>query len=196
VVETRAPSDEADDTGASQNRRGLTPRLAIAIGVLFFFTGVGILVGLLGEPSKNGGENAFQTVGGATGWASLSIAIGVVFLGWHYTGVPIMNRLGPLRRHRIELHNWISIGALGFALFHGVELMALGDFRGWLSGWIATLLMLVLFVHGWWKYYWVGRWGLRAWRIFHWEIAVAAIAFSLAHWRAIDLGKQALGLSG
>jgi hypothetical protein len=189
------PDVESDATefGASHGQRRLGTRLALAIALLVLASIVAALVGFIGEPAPPGGENEVQELGGGTGWAALVVAIGVVFLGWAYTGVKIFGLIPRLRRHRIEIHNWISIGALGLALFHGIELMALGDFRGWLSGWIATGLMMFLFVHGWWKQYWVGVWGLRMWRLIHWEVALGVIALSLEHWLLIERAKELAG---
>lgn len=170
---------------------GWTKSLVLALAVLFLFTGVALVVGLNNTRAVGSGqESGVQELGGGTGWASLLIAVGVVFLGWHRTGVPLFRLLGDYARWRVDVHNWVAIGALGFALFHTAELVALGDVRGWLSGSVATLLFFLLFVHGWWRAWWVDRFGRRAWRIVHWEMAAASIAFSLLHWALIEAHKE------
>jgi hypothetical protein len=181
------------EEGASHGETRFGRRLGIAASLLLGASIIAAAVGVLGEPAPPGGENEVQELGGGTGWAALVIAFAVVFLGWPLTGVRIFRLMPRLLRHRIEIHNWISIGALGLALFHGIELMALGDFRGWLSGWIATLLIVFLFVHGWWKNYWVGLWGLRMWRLIHWEAALGVLALSLEHFWLIEKGKELAG---
>jgi hypothetical protein len=182
------------DEGASHGRNRFTWRLGLALAIFILASVVAAIIGLVAEPAAEGTENEVQELGGGTGWASLGIAIGVVFLGWAYLGVKILQPFPKwIRGHRIEIHNWISIIALALALFHGIELMGLGDFRGWLSGWIATGLMGFLFVHGWWKRYFVGLWGLKLWRILHWEGALGVIALSLMHWLLIERAKELAG---
>lgn len=171
----------------------MTARLGIAVALLLLAGILGAFVGALGEPAPPGQESEVQELGGGTGWASMVVACAVVFLGWGRTGMAIFSLVPPWRRLRVEIHNWISIGALALALFHGIELMSLGDYRGWLSGWIATLLMLFLFVHGWWKPYWLNRWGLRLWRLLHWEAALGVLLLSLEH---LILIERAKGMAG
>jgi hypothetical protein len=165
------------------------PRLALALGLFLAAVVVGLLVGALGEPAPPGQESEVQELGGGTGWFALVVAFVVVPLGWQYTAVPLFRRLGPLAPYRVEIHNWISIAVVAVALFHGVELMALGDLRGWLSGWLATILMLGLFVHGWWRGFFRSLWGRRMWRVLHWELAVGALALSVEHWWLIEAAK-------
>jgi hypothetical protein len=185
-------SPEPPPMGASHREWRLNTRLALALGIMGVACILAAVIGLLGGPVTVGEETEVQELGGGTGWVALGIMVGVVFQGWARTGSWLMQRTGPLRRHRIEIHNWISIGALGLALFHGIELMALGDFRGWLSGSVATILMIALFVHGWWRQQWIQAFGRRPWRIVHWELAVGAIAFSLLHWLLIEVSRPAV----
>src|SRR5207253_9192642 len=99
-----------------------------------------------------------------------------------------------LRRHRVGVHNWTSIGVLALAAFHTFQFTAYGDFRGWLSGWLANALLVALFVTGWWRAYWVRRWGRGTWRVVHWELALGALALALLHWLVTEHGKELLGI--
>jgi hypothetical protein len=192
-MDAASPDAPMADQGASHGQTRFGKRLGLAVGLLILACIVAAIIGFAGEPAPAGEENEVQELGGGTGWASLVIAIAVVFLGWPYTGVPLFRPIPGLLRHRIEIHNWISIGALGLALFHGIELMALGDYRGWLSGWLATGLMVFLFVHGWWKSVWVNLWGLSLWRLLHWEAALGVLALSLEHFFLIERAKELAG---
>jgi len=173
---------------ATWSLRGRGPTL-VSVGVFLLASALGVVVGLLGEPSSDPTvENEFQELGGGTGWTSLVGMLVVTALGWAAIGTILFRRLGRIRPWRVEIHNWIAIVALGLALFHGLELMALGDFRGYLSGWAAVLLMFLLFIHGWWRSFWVRRYGLRKWRIVHWEVAAGALLFTTLHVVLIDEG--------
>jgi hypothetical protein len=130
-------------------------------------------------------------VGGILGLAANWAMVATFFLGWAWTGIPLMLRW---RASRIDVHNWVSIGILALAAFHTFEFTVFGDFRGWVSGWLANVLLVALFVTGWWRAYWVRRWGRSTWRVVHWELAIGAIAFAMLHWLLIEHGKEAAGV--
>jgi hypothetical protein len=117
--------------------------------------------------------------------------LATLVLGWAWTGVPLMLRW---RRHRVDVHNWVSIGVLALAAAHTAQFMAWGDDRGWLSGWLSNVLLLALFATGWWRAYWVRRWGRATWRVVHWELALGALVLAFMHWALIEHGKTALGI--
>ena len=134
-----------------------------------------------------------QDVGGTLGLVAVWVMLGTLFLGWAWTGVPVLTR--RFVRYRVDVHNWTSIAVLALAGLHTAQFMVWGDFRGWLSGWLCNALLLALFVTGWYRAYWVRRWGRWTWRVVHWELALGALAFGFLHWLVIEHGKEVLGIA-
>jgi len=132
-----------------------------------------------------------QEAGGILGLVATWAMLGTLFLGWAWTGVPLMMRW---RAWRVDVHNWTSLAILALALLHTAQFAAWGDFRGWLSGGLSDLLLLALFVTGWWRSYWVRRWGRSTWRVVHWELALGALALAFLHWLVTEHSKELLGI--
>jgi hypothetical protein len=191
----RAVAEEVEFTEAPERR--VRWKTALAVGLMAAGTVAGALVGMLGPQTPLDARahgttlTDAQEAGGILGLVATWVMVGTFFLGWAWTGVPLMFRL---RRHRVDVHNWVSIGVLALAALHTAQFMAWGDFRGWLSGWLSNLLLLALFVTGWWRAYWVRRWGRSTWRVVHWELALGALALAFLHWLLIEHGKEALGI--
>ncbi|HUR62712.1 MAG TPA: ferric reductase-like transmembrane domain-containing protein [Candidatus Thermoplasmatota archaeon] len=192
---SKAAAEEME-VEVSARRMHWTTILAVGLMVAGCLAGAGIAmvttqtpltVRATGTPLTEG-----QEVGGILGLVATWAMLGTLFLGWAWTGVPLMMRW---KSWRIDVHNWISIGVLAFAGFHTAQFMVYDDYRGWLSGWLSNVLLLALFVTGWWRAYWVRRWGRPTWRWVHWELALGAIAFALMHWFLIEDGKEALGIA-
>jgi hypothetical protein len=175
-------------------------RLGLALGVMGAAIVLGAIVGLTlgpyspGEPESEGAE----FLGGFNGWGAVGVMVGTLFLGWALSGRWLLRPLGDtLRRHRVGLHTWTSMAALGLALVHTVGLVARSDTRAWISGTASLALLLALFVTGWWRTACVRLWGLKTWRWVHWELAVGAILLGLEHWLIIEHGKElALAAAG
>lgn len=169
----------------------------LAVGLVVAGAVAGALLGLLGpqtalEARAHGTPlTDAQEAGGILGLVATWAMLGTLFLGWAWTGVPLMLRL---RRFRVDVHNWASIGVLALAAFHTAQFTAFGDLRGWLSGWLSDLLLAALFVTGWWRAYWVRRWGRATWRVVHWELALGALALAFLHWLVTEHGKELLGI--
>ena len=189
VQETPGPAP-IEETSARRIQWTTVLAVALMVGLCL----AGLAVASLVRPLPLGQENDAQELGGGSGIAA-SVAMGVAFLlGWAWTGTPLLSRLGGLRRHRVDIHNWLSIGILALAGFHTFEFMRWGDFRGWLSGWLANALLLGLFATGWWRAYWIQRWGRATWRVVHWELGLGAIGFAALHWALIEFHKGQMGL--
>jgi hypothetical protein len=172
-------------------------KTALAVGLMVAGAVAGSLVGLLGPQTSLDGrahgipQTDAQEAGGILGLVATWAMLGTLFLGWAWTGVPVMLRW---RAHRVDVHNWVSLGVLALALFHTFEFTLFGDLRGWLSGWLSNLLLFALFATGWWRAYWVRRWGRGTWRVVHWELALGALALAFLHWLLVEHGKEALGI--
>jgi hypothetical protein len=188
-------AEEVEFTEASGRR--LQWKTVLAVGLMVAGVVAGSLAGLLGPQTPLASRATgtpltdAQEVGGIVGLVATWAMVGTLFLGWAWTGVPAMLRY---RRHRVDVHNWVSIGVLALALLHTFQFTAWGDLRGWLSGWLANVLLLALFVTGWWRAHWVRRWGRPTWRVVHWELALGALAFAFLHWLLIEHGKEIAGI--
>jgi hypothetical protein len=127
-----------------------------------------------------------EFLGGGSGWGALGVAAFTLFVGWTWTGIPLMR---GLRRHRVGFHTWTSLVALALALVHGLGLTRGGYTQGSLSGWLSTGMMVGLFVTGWWRAAYVDAWGLKTWRWIHWLLAVGAILIGVEHWALIEMSR-------
>ena len=168
-------------------------RVGLAFGILVVSVVAGVLVGLAAGPWEAGeGESeAAEFLGGFNGIAPLVLGAITLFLGWALSGRWLLKPLGDtLRRHRVGIHTWTSLAALGMVFIHTAGLLAREDTRGWLSGTASLLLFVALFVTGWWRPYYVRAWGLRTWRWVHWELAVGALLLGFEHWILIEHGKE------
>lgn len=188
------PVGHAGVPEAPHGRPDSPVRLAFAFGLIAVAIVGALALGLaLGPRAAGGGESdGREFLGGFNGLGALWIMVGTLFLGWALTGRWALRPFGQLlRRNRVGIHTWTSMAALAMALVHTVGLLATEDTRGWLSGAASTLLLGALFVTGWWRTFWVKRWGLRTWRWVHWELAVGAIALGFEHWLLIEHAKEA-----
>jgi hypothetical protein len=170
-------------------------RLGLALGILVATIILGVVVGLATGPYSTGeGESeGAEFLGGFNGWGALGVMSATLFLGWALSGRWLLRPLGDtLRRHRVGLHTWTSMAALGLAFVHTFGLLARDDTRAWVSGTASLVLMLALFATGWWRTFYVRVWGLRTWRWVHWELAVGAILLGFEHWLIIEHGKELL----
>lgn len=138
-------------------------------------------------------ETDLQYLGGSLGIATFLALLATLLLGWAWTGVPLMGRW---RRHRVEVHNWLSLAILAAAFLHTVQFVAYGDLRGWISGTLSDVLLLALFATGWWRADWVRLWGRPTWRVVHWELSLGAIALAGWHWFVIEHYNELLGIKG
>ena len=178
---------------AAHARPGSTPRAIVALTLLLVAMGGSAVAGeMLGADEAADGESeAEEFFGGVNGFGSLFVATGTILLGWAFAGRWMLRPFGQvLRRHRVGIHTWTSIAALAMGLAHTFGLLAMGKTAGWASGTVSILLMLGLFVTGWWRTHWVGTWGLRTWRWVHWELALAAVAMGFLHWAALEHMKE------
>jgi len=182
-----AASSEDRDHAGRQTDRSLAIAAIVIVAASLIGAGLGMVAD--GEEEAAGGEeeDLLEEIGGGwAGWGSLGLIAGTFFLGWARTGVALTRPIRLLRRWRIDIHIWTSTVALGLALLHTVELVLLAEFVGWLSGAIATVYLLALFVTGWWRPYFEGRWGRMRWRIVHWLLAIGVLVLSGLHWLAIE----------
>lgn len=183
---------------AAHGRPGQPLRLGLAFGTMAATILLGLAVGLTVGPYHPGEleNDGAEFLGGFNGWGAVSVMIGTLFLGWALSGRWLLRPLGDtLRRHRVGLHTWTSIAALGLALVHTVGLLARSDTRAWISGSASLVLMMALFVTGWWRTFYVKAWGLKTWRWVHWELAVGAILLGLEHWLIIEHLKELSGVA-
>lgn len=165
----------------------------LAVGVMVVLCLVGAAIGSIAHPVPAAVPSDAGEVGG---WTGLAATFGMMFtflLGWAFTGMPMVGLWKSLKGWRVEIHNWISIAILGLAGLHTFLFTAAQDYRGWVSGWLSNVLMVGLFVTGWWRPYYVKKWGRPTWRVVHWELALGAILFALVHWIGIEHGKSLLG---
>jgi len=168
-------------------------RVGLAFAALGLSVVVGILVGLsAGAYHANEPEmDAAEFLGGFNGWGAIAVAIGTLLLGWAFSGRWLLKPLWePVRRHRVGIHTWTSIVALGMVFIHTFGLLARHDTRAWVSGTASALMFVLLFVTGWWRTFYVRLWGRTTWRWVHWELAVGAILVGLEHWLIIEHGKD------
>jgi hypothetical protein len=168
-------------------------RLGIAFGMLVVAIALGAVVGLAAGPwaAGEGESEAAEFLGGFNGIAPLILGSVTFFLGWALSGRWLLRPVGDtLRRHRVGIHTWTSMAALAMVLIHTVGLLAREDMRGWASGAASTLLFVALFATGWWRPYYVRKWGLRTWRWVHWELALGALLLGFEHWLIIEHGKE------
>jgi len=141
----------------------------------------GLLVGLLGEPRATGGRTPSKFLGDLTGQLAMWVTIGTILLGWARAGHHLTKPIEWLSDHRLDLHIWTSIAATGLALFHTVEMLAYPLTVGWVSGTIATVYLLALFVTGWYYPRLREAWGEIQWRTVHWVLAVGAAGLGVLH---------------
>lgn len=195
LAETRQAA-RADE--AAHGRPDDPIRVLVAFSLIGLAIVGGLLLGLSTPVTAPNVENEGAAfLGGFNGWGSLGVATGTIVLGWALSGRWLLKPLGDLlRRHRVGLHTWTSMAALAMALLHSAGLAAYHNFMGWLSGLLSLLLMLVLFVTGWWRTHWVKAWGLRTWRWVHWELAVGAVLLGFEHWRMVEHAKELAGIPG
>jgi hypothetical protein len=170
-----------------QTDRSLALAAVVVVAASLVGAGLGVAAGAEAPGEAEGGEDLLEEIGGGwAGWGSLALMVATFFLGWARTGVALTRPVELLRRWRVVVHIWTSTIALGLALLHTVELVLLDEFVGWLSGTIATVYLLALFVTGWWRPYLEPRWGRSRWRIVHWLLALGVLAMSGLHWLAIE----------
>lgn len=173
---------------APANLQTTGTQMAIAVGVLLATSAIALAIGSLAEVPEQGENEVQEFLGGGAGFGALIAVAATLFLGWAFTGVPLFARRV---RWRLPLHFWIAIAALAAAVLHGIGLMALGDLRGWLSGWLAVAALVGLWVTGWKRRDLVAAWGRLPWRWLHWELAAATLLLSLEHWWIIEVTKNA-----
>ncbi|HUR25681.1 MAG TPA: hypothetical protein VM327_06690 [Candidatus Thermoplasmatota archaeon] len=178
---------------AAHGRAGDPLRVGIAFGMLVAAVALGAVVGLTaGDWQAGEGESeAAEFLGGFNGIAPLVIGVVTLFLGWALSGRWLLQPLGEtLRRHRVGIHTWSSLAALAMVLIHTVGLLARKDTRGWASGAASALLFVALFATGWWRPFYVRKWGLRTWRWVHWELALGALLLGFEHWLILEHAKE------
>lgn len=171
------------------------PRVVVALTLVLFAIGASAVVGELQPRQADGKESEVQEFfGGFSGFGSLFIAAGTILLGWAFAGRWMLRPFGQtLRRHRVGIHTWTSIAALVLALTHTFGLLGMGQTTAWLSGTVSLVMLVALFVTGWWRTSFVKAWGLKTWRWVHWELALAAVLMGFLHWAAFERAKE-LGL--
>ena len=178
---------------AAHARPGSTPRVVVALTILLVAIGGSAFVGELQPDGREdpGESEVKEFFGGFNGFGSLFVASGTILLGWAFTGRWMVRPLGQtLRRHRVGIHTWTSIAALAMALAHTVGLLAMGETDGWASGTVSVVLLVGLFITGWWRTRLVLSWGVRTWRWVHWELALAAVLMGFLHWAVLEHLKE------
>jgi hypothetical protein len=177
-------SSGSDETGWAEgySTRAVTASLVgiVAMGAL------GLFVGLLGQPRGTGGRTPSKFLGDLFGQLAMWVSIGTIFFGWAWVGHRLTAPIQWLQDHRLDVHIWASVAATGFAVFHTAEMLAYPLTVGWISGTLATVYLLGLFVTGWYYPRLREAWGKIQWRTVHWVLAVGTAVLAVLHFLITD----------